>query len=102
MGYSSGGKEGGLCSGIIVIPPTSQVAELFLPLTKSLSLGLFRSDYMIHQNASEQAAKSCIKQVEFNTIASSFGGLASKVSSLHKLAPILEVLTKLTKADFST
>lgn len=73
-----------------------------LTIEKSLSLGLFRSDYMIHQNISEPAAKSCLKQVEFNTIASSFGGLASKVSLLHKLASIPELLTKLTEAAFST
>lgn len=57
---------------------------------------------MIHQNDLEPSAKSCIKQVEFNTIASSFGGLASKVCSLHKLAPIPELLTKLTTVAFST
>lgn len=81
--------------------PTSQIAKL-LPLEKSLSLGLFRSDYMLHQNISESTGKSYIKQVEFNTIASSFGGLASKVCSLHKSAAIPELLTKLTRAAFST
>ncbi|KAK9779506.1 hypothetical protein AB5N19_12808 [Seiridium cardinale] len=47
-----------------------------------LSLGLFRSDYMVHQDSSGSAPQ--IKQVEFNTIASSFGGLAEKTSSLHR------------------
>jgi glutathione synthase len=37
---------------------------------------------MVHVDPSE--SQPCIKQVEFNTIASSFGGLSSKVSSLHK------------------
>lgn len=102
MGYSSGCKEGGLCSGIIVISPIPRIAQLFLLLKKNLSLGLFRSDYMIHQNVSYTAVKSYIKQVEFNTIASSFGGLASKVASLHKSASTPKLLTKLTEAAFST
>lgn len=39
---------------------------------------------MVHQDPSNPAARPENKQVEFNTIASSFGGLASKVSLLHK------------------
>ncbi|KAI1313708.1 hypothetical protein F5Y03DRAFT_105475 [Xylaria venustula] len=46
------------------------------------SLGLFRSDYMVHQGTS--GSEPQIKQVEFNTIASSFGGLSSQTSQLHK------------------
>ncbi|KAI0480207.1 glutathione synthase [Xylariaceae sp. FL0804] len=46
------------------------------------SLGLFRSDYMVHQGAAGSPPQ--IKQVEFNTIASSFGGLSSQTSQLHK------------------
>ncbi|KAF7949284.1 hypothetical protein EAE96_008449 [Botrytis aclada] len=49
---------------------------------QNLSLGLFRSDYMVHQETSD--ATPTIKQVEFNTIASSFGGLSSQTSQLHK------------------
>ncbi|KAK7750679.1 Glutathione synthetase [Diatrype stigma] len=45
------------------------------------SLGLFRSDYMVHQDASGSTPQ--VKQVEFNTIASSFGGLSSQTSLLH-------------------
>jgi glutathione synthase len=37
---------------------------------------------MVHVDPSE--ARPGVKQVEFNTIASSFGGLSSKVSGLHK------------------
>ncbi|KAL9612419.1 MAG: hypothetical protein Q9167_002967 [Letrouitia subvulpina] len=48
-----------------------------------LSLGLFRSDYMVHQESNGSASVPAIKQVEFNTIASSFGGLSAKVSALH-------------------
>ncbi|KAL2271667.1 hypothetical protein VTJ83DRAFT_1038 [Remersonia thermophila] len=47
---------------------------------QNLTLGLFRSDYMVHQDGN----KLQIKQVEFNTIASSFGGLSSRTSLLHK------------------
>jgi glutathione synthase len=50
--------------------------------SQNLSLGLFRSDYMVHQSANDDAPT--IKQVEFNTIASSFGGLSSQTSRLHK------------------
>lgn len=51
---------------------------------QDLSLGLFRSDYMVHQDPSQSNPKSGLKQVEFNTIASSFGGLSAQVSALHK------------------
>ncbi|KAJ5619037.1 hypothetical protein N7510_003021 [Penicillium lagena] len=47
---------------------------------QNLSLGLFRSDYMAHVSANEAPS---LKQVEFNTISSSFGGLSSLVRSLH-------------------
>ncbi|KAL6706696.1 Glutathione synthetase [Coniothyrium glycines] len=51
---------------------------------QELSLGLFRSDYMVHQDTTQSATVTGLKQVEFNTIASSFGGLSSQVSSLHR------------------
>lgn len=49
-----------------------------------LSLGLFRSDYMIHNPAEDPKALPVIHQVEFNTIASSFGALSTRVSELHR------------------
>jgi len=52
--------------------------------TQDLSLGLFRSDYMVHHDPDSQNSAPVIKQVEFNTIASSFGGLSSQTSGLHK------------------
>ncbi|KAL1854795.1 hypothetical protein VTK73DRAFT_8701 [Phialemonium thermophilum] len=58
-----------------------------------LSLGLFRSDYMVHQDrgsAQDAHARPQIKQVEFNTIASSFGGLSTKISELHKFLALTE------------
>ncbi|KAL0262123.1 Glutathione synthetase [Diplodia seriata] len=51
---------------------------------QDLTLGLFRSDYMVHLEPSGGDAKPQIKQVEFNTIASSFGGLSTQVSALHR------------------
>lgn len=51
---------------------------------QDLSLGLFRSDYMVHAHQSHHEDAPGLKQVEFNTIASSFGGLSSQVSALHK------------------
>lgn len=39
---------------------------------------------MVHVDASEPKSAPTIKQVEFNTIASSFGGLSTQVSALHK------------------
>ncbi|KAJ6155597.1 hypothetical protein N7470_006163 [Penicillium chermesinum] len=47
---------------------------------QDLSLGLFRSDYMAHETANNAPE---LKQVEFNTISSSFGGLSALVRSLH-------------------
>ncbi|KAI4165682.1 MAG: hypothetical protein LQ342_000624 [Letrouitia transgressa] len=38
---------------------------------------------MIHQESNDFTSNPTIKQVEFNTIASSFGGLSAKVSALH-------------------
>ncbi|KAI1000672.1 hypothetical protein K3495_g7524 [Podosphaera aphanis] len=49
---------------------------------QNLSLGMYRSDYMVHQETIE--SRPTIKQVEFNTIASSFGGLSSLTSKLHR------------------
>lgn len=48
---------------------------------QDLTLGLFRSDYMLH--VSDDGQEFALKQVEFNTISSSFGGLAVRVAQLH-------------------
>ncbi|KAJ9475551.1 Glutathione synthetase [Pseudozyma hubeiensis] len=62
-------------------------------LVQPLSLGLFRSDYLLHDAQSEgEAAKEMgsrsgqleLKQVEFNTISASFGALCTRVSGLHR------------------
>ncbi|KAM3536589.1 hypothetical protein MY4038_000044 [Beauveria bassiana] len=51
--------------------------------TQSLSLGIFRSDYMVHQDNTTSSPTFQVKQVEFNTIAASFGGLSYYTSRLH-------------------
>ncbi|KAI0831365.1 glutathione synthase [Trametes gibbosa] len=45
-------------------------------------LGLFRSDYLLH--TPEVGGPLVLKQVEFNTISSSFGTLSQKVANLHR------------------
>lgn len=52
-----------------------------------LQLGLFRSDYMIHAPSSDEPAS--LKQVEFNTISSSFGTLSQRTSELHQCVSCL-------------
>lgn len=45
-------------------------------------LGVHRSDYMLHRDG--DGASYQLKQVELNTIASSFAGLSCKIASLHR------------------
>lgn len=50
-------------------------------------LGLFRSDYLLHtdpSSASSSPPPPSIRQVEFNTISSSFGPLCATVGQLHR------------------
>ncbi|KAK8055985.1 glutathione synthetase [Apiospora rasikravindrae] len=76
------------------------ITELWKVHLKHLSLGLFRSDYMVHQTTPE--ADPQIKQVEFNTIASSFGGLSSHTSALHKPSSLTAIPPpSTTSASFS-
>ena len=70
-----------LKSTIHADPFTAKLFEIYETVYKegysqTLSLGLLRSDYMLHENH--------IKQVELNTIASSFGGIATIISQYHK------------------
>lgn len=44
-------------------------------------MGIHRSDYMLHKGTDDQYH---IKQVELNTIASSFASLSTKVAALHR------------------
>ncbi|XP_026332660.1 glutathione synthetase-like isoform X2 [Hyposmocoma kahamanoa] len=48
-------------------------------VTQSYSLGLFRSDYLMQLRDQNR-----IKQVEFNTIASSFGGITSFLPTMNR------------------
>lgn len=49
-------------------------------LVQPLQLGLFRSDYLLHT----EGDRAEIKQVEFNTIAASFGVLSQKAGEMHR------------------
>ncbi|ESK94841.1 glutathione synthetase [Moniliophthora roreri MCA 2997] len=49
-------------------------------ITQPLHLGLFRSDYLLHSTDGELD----IKQVEFNTISSSFGPLSERAAAMHR------------------
>ncbi|TRM62102.1 glutathione synthase [Schizophyllum amplum] len=46
-----------------------------------LQLGLFRSDYLLH---SSEGKGLSLKQVEFNTISSSFGCLSQRAAAMHR------------------
>ncbi|KAI9566226.1 glutathione synthase [Boletus coccyginus] len=50
-------------------------------IVQPLHLGLFRSDYLLHAGQGQVLG---LKQVEFNTISSSFGSLSEKVAALHR------------------
>lgn len=54
------------------------VAHVF---PKSIVLGLNRSDYMLDHRA---GGGTSLKQIEINTIAASFGGLASRTPDVHR------------------
>jgi hypothetical protein len=47
-----------------------------------LQLGLFRSDYLLHQPTPDEPIS--FKQVEFNTTSSSFGPLSQQVAGMHR------------------
>lgn len=57
-------------------------------LGQELELGLCRSDYLIHQKGGDGGKKE-LKQVEFNTISSSFGALGTRVTELHRFVSYL-------------
>lgn len=49
---------------------------------KRASLGIHRCDYLLHSTSDTESAR--IQQVEFNTIAASFGSLSTWTSRLHR------------------
>lgn len=63
--------------------------------SEQLSLGLFRSDYLLNSDTTGRITG--IKQVENNTISSSFGGLAPVVKELHEF-----VLGRLGQKDYES
>lgn len=50
-------------------------------IVQPLHLGLFRSDYLLHTG--EGDGRISLKQVEFNTISSSFGPLSERTAAMH-------------------
>ena len=60
----------------------SYTLRLFFVCFQNIHLGLFRSDYLLHVTAPGGPLE--LKQVEFNTISSSFGALSNKVTDLHR------------------
>ena len=78
-----------LCSHVSTVVPSTRKScsygsnvyltkILMIILLQETDLGLFRSDYFFC------CANACIKQVEFNTIASSFGCTTSQLVRAHK------------------
>lgn len=62
-----------------LVHPSVKCFALLSP--QSIVMGLNRSDYMLDQR--EDGASS-LKQIEINTIAASFGGLASHTPDVHR------------------
>ncbi|KAH7909680.1 glutathione synthase [Hygrophoropsis aurantiaca] len=50
-------------------------------IAQPLQLGLFRSDYLLHTG---EGPGLSLKQVEFNTISSSFGPLSERTAAMHR------------------
>ncbi|PVH80547.1 glutathione synthetase [Cadophora sp. DSE1049] len=51
---------------------------------QDLTLGIFRSDYMLHASAPDSQETLQLKQVEFNTIACAGGVHSNKTSDMHR------------------
>ncbi|KAJ1661176.1 Glutathione synthetase, partial [Coemansia sp. RSA 25] len=68
---------------------TSRILAMYmrqkaLGVQKPGVIGIHRSDYLIHAPDNEPDASPMAKQVEFNTIASSFASLSSIVGDFHR------------------
>ena len=85
--------ESTLGGGVATSDPfTAQILKLYKqvyvngpkdsPANLADRLGIHRSDYMLH--AQSEGEPYQLKQVELNTIAASFGGLSSRIFSLHR------------------
>uniref|UniRef100_A0A8C4SN23 Glutathione synthetase n=1 Tax=Erpetoichthys calabaricus TaxID=27687 RepID=A0A8C4SN23_ERPCA len=78
--------EQALASTIIVDNFTARLFKIYRHVLQEgasspINLGLNRSDYMLH--CGENGITS-LKQIEINTIAASFGGLASQLPAVHR------------------
>ncbi|WVQ97915.1 glutathione synthetase [Kwoniella sp. CBS 9459] len=51
-------------------------------LVQDKQLGIFRSDYLLHEE--KEGEQLAVKQVEFNTIAASFGALSQRAGEMHR------------------
>ncbi|RUS27018.1 hypothetical protein BC938DRAFT_483826 [Jimgerdemannia flammicorona] len=77
--------------GIVQVRPSHLLSHLSFaivchrPFSQSLSLGLHCCDYLLHVplGADRATTEPIIQQVEFNTIASSFGSLSALTGNLH-------------------
>lgn len=81
---------------------TGKLFETYLKAEKfgivqPLSLGLFRNDYMFD---SADGVTGSIKQIEFNTVSVSFGGLSPKVGALHDYLNKLGVYNDKTSKQY--
>ncbi|KAJ2609012.1 Glutathione synthetase [Coemansia sp. RSA 1365] len=68
---------------------TSRIFSMYMKqyemrMEKPAVVGIHRSDYLIHAPANEPDASPQAKQVEFNTIASSFASLSAIVGDFHR------------------
>ncbi|KAI9361913.1 glutathione synthetase [Pilaira anomala] len=67
----------------------NQLYQIYLKVKKegvaqTASLGIHRNDYLLHAKNGTDAKTAKIQQVEFNTIAASFGSLSTRTSQLHR------------------
>jgi hypothetical protein len=62
-------------------PPTTRDPRAHEPPGQKPTLGLFRSDYLLHAPGNDSPLE--LKQVEFNTISASFGALGERAAGLH-------------------
>ncbi|WBW71013.1 glutathione synthetase large and small subunit Gsa1 [Schizosaccharomyces osmophilus] len=67
-------------------------------LRQPLALGIFRSDYMVNKDDQEVTSK----QVEFNTISVSFGGLSKMMANLHFYCSSSGLYKKPMELDYLT
>jgi hypothetical protein len=67
-------QESSMFSSSVLVPLVTNEFQ-------TIQLGIFRSDYMLHVPTDADAS---LRQVEFNTIASSFGPLSERTAAMHR------------------